>query len=174
MSERPSDRLEVHGTVFKIAATVAEKQGHFAVRHAVFVDEQRLFAHTDVDEIDEHALHLVAVESATGEVTGAVRVYRDHDDVWYGARLAVARDHRHSPAAIGANLCRLAEQVVATRGCNTFLARVQAQNVGFFIRLGWTPQGELFDYCGQPHQRMQASLACQAQLLAEAHAGPPA
>ncbi|MGQ0604297.1 MAG: MSMEG_0567/Sll0786 family nitrogen starvation N-acetyltransferase [Anaerolineales bacterium] len=169
MNDRPSDRLEVNGTMFKIAETVAEKHGHFAVRHAVFVEEQHLFASTDVDEIDDHAFHLVAIESATGEVAGAVRVYRDHDDVWYGARLAVALTHRQSAASIGANLCRLAEQVVATRGCNTFLARVQVQNVIFFRRLRWTPLGEPFEYCGQPHQLMLASLACKAQVLAEAH-----
>lgn len=168
MNDRPSDRLAANGTVFKIAETVAEKQGHFAVRHAVFVEEQGLFTNTDVDEIDEYAIHLVAVESATGEVTGAVRVYCDHDDVWYGARLAVSNDHRYSAASIGANLCRLAEQVVATRGCNTFLARVQVRNLRFFERLGWTPQGEPFEYCGQPHQLMLASLACKAQLLAQA------
>jgi putative N-acetyltransferase (TIGR04045 family) len=171
-SDRPSDRLEANGTLFKIAETAAEKQGHFAIRHAVFVEEQKLFDQTDVDEIDEHALPLVAVDRLTGEVTGAVRVYCDHDDVWYGARLAVASAHRQSAASIGANLCRLAEQVVATRGCNTFLARVQAQNVVFFRRLRWTPLGELFDYHGQPHQLMQASLACKAQLLAEAQTHP--
>ena len=37
----------------KIVETAAEREGHFAVRRAVFVEEQGLFAETDVDAAPE-------------------------------------------------------------------------------------------------------------------------
>ena len=144
---------------YKIVETVAERQGHFAVRHAIFVDEQGLFAGTDVDEHDDQAIHIVAVAGDTGAVVGAVRCYPAGDDVWYGGRLAVLQAYRHHAAAIGANLCRLAEATVIEHGCRCFLAYIQLQNVRFFERLDWRAQGEPVIHCGEPHQVMAASLA---------------
>ena len=142
---------------FKLVETDAEREGHFAVRHAIFVDEQQMFPRTDVDEHDDAAIHIVAV-AAAGAVVGAVRCYPAGDDVWYGGRLAVLAAYRHHPAAIGPNLCRLAEATVIEHGCRRFLAYIQTQNVRFFQRLGWSVVGEPVDYHGQPHQLMAASL----------------
>jgi hypothetical protein len=38
--------------ICKVAETEAELQDYFAVRHAIFVDEQALFNGSDVDEYD--------------------------------------------------------------------------------------------------------------------------
>src|SRR5919108_6266435 len=91
----------------KIVETAAEREGHFAVRRAVFVEEQGLFAETDVDEHDDHAILMVAVDTRTGAVVGAVRCVAAGDDVWYGGRLAVLRASPRHPAAAGARPCRL-------------------------------------------------------------------
>ena len=146
--------------IFKPVETAAERQGHYDVRRAIFVDEQRLFHESEVDEQDEspETIHLVAVVAETGAVVGAVRCYSAGEGVWYGGRLAVLADYRHHPAAIGLNLCRLAEASVIQRACRRFLAYIQIQNVRFFQRLKWTPVGEPVDYHGQPHQLMAASL----------------
>jgi putative N-acetyltransferase (TIGR04045 family) len=145
--------------VFKRAETEAERAGYLAVRRAIFVEEQGMFQGSDVDEhdLDPATLHLVAV-SAKGEVVGAVRCYSAGEAVWYGGRLAVLAEYRRHPAAIGPNLCRLAEASVIEHGCRRFLAYIQLQNVRFFERLGWTTVGAPADYHGQPHQLMAASL----------------
>jgi putative N-acetyltransferase (TIGR04045 family) len=145
--------------VCKIAENTAEYQAYLAIRHAIFVEEQQLFDGTDVDEHDVDAIPIVAIDSLTDTVVGAVRCYHVGGDVWYGGRLAVLPVYRHSAAAIGANLCRLAEATVLAHGCRQFLAYIQPQNVRFFQRLGWRPIGEPASYHGQPHQLMQASLA---------------
>lgn len=146
--------------IFKPVQTPAERRGHFDVRRAIFVEEQHLFHESEVDEQDESpgTIHLVAVVAETGAVVGAVRCYPAGEDVWYGGRLAVLADYRHHPAAIGLNLCRLAEASVIQRDCRRFLAYIQIQNVRFFQRLRWTPVGDPVDYHGQPHQLMAASL----------------
>ncbi len=146
--------------IFKIAETEAERTEYFAVRQAIFVEEQGMFHGTDVDEHDEdpRTIHLAAVNTETGAVVGAVRCYTAGDDVWYGGRLAVLPEYRHHPAAIGPNLCRLAEASVIEHGCRRFLAYIQVQNVSFFRRLHWNTVGEPVDYHGHPHQLMAASL----------------
>jgi putative N-acetyltransferase (TIGR04045 family) len=146
--------------IFKCVETDAERRGHYAVRQAIFVEEQQMFHGTEVDEHDRdpETVHLVAVVAETGAVVGAVRCYPAGDDVWYGGRLAVSAEYRHHPAAIGPNLCRLAEASVIERGCRRFLAYIQIQNVRFFKRLKWTAVGEPMEYHGQPHQLMAASL----------------
>ena len=148
--------------VCKIVETAAERDGHFAVRRAVFVEEQGLFEGTDVDEHDDGAVLMVAVDMHARAVVGAVRCIATGGDVWYGGRLAVLRAYRRHPAAIGASLCRLAEATVIAHGCRRFLAYIQLQNVAFFEHLGWRCVGEPVVHYGEPHQIMAASLAAAA------------
>ncbi len=147
--------------ICKIAETEEERQGHFAVRRAVFVEEQGLFAESDIDEYDRHAVPLVAVDRDSGAIVGAVRCYEAEAGVWYGGRLAVLKEARLNSDAIGPRLCKLAEKVVIERNCRRFLAYIQLQNVRFFERLGWQQIGEPVLHFGQPHQLMQASLAAK-------------
>lgn len=142
---------------YKIAYTEEEYQGHFAVRHAVFVEEQAVFEGSDRDEHDDDALHIVAIDDDKGQVVGAVRIYPAGDDVWYGGRLAVLPSYRSG--SVGSRLCILAEAtVVAQRGVQ-FLAYIQTQNVHYFERLRWRKVGDVVVYSGRPHQLMAASLA---------------
>jgi putative N-acetyltransferase (TIGR04045 family) len=150
--------------ICKIAETEEERQGHFAVRYAVFIEEQGLFEDSDIDEYDRHAVPLVAVDRDTGDIVGAVRCYEAEDGVWYGGRLAVLKEARLNTNAIGPRLCKLAEKVVIERGCHRFLAYIQLQNVRFFERLGWQKVGEPVLHFGQPHQIMQASLAAAKKI----------
>ncbi|MDX1522228.1 MAG: GNAT family N-acetyltransferase [Anaerolineae bacterium] len=150
--------------ICKIAETETERQGHFAVRQAVFVDEQGLFTDSDIDHFDRAAVPLIAVDRDSGAIVGAVRCYETEPGVWYGGRLAVLKAARHDTSAVGPRLCKLAEKVVIERGCHRFLAYIQLQNVRFFERLGWRCVGEPVEHFGQPHQLMQASLAAAKKI----------
>ncbi len=144
--------------VYKVAETEEELTGHFAVRRAIFVEEQQMFEGSDKDEFDAHAVHLVAILEDTGRVVGAVRCYSTDDGTWYGGRLAVAKDCRRLGVLVGPRLVRLAEDVVRQRGCRRFLAFVQPQNVRFFQHLGWRAVGTPEVHYGQLHQTMEANL----------------
>lgn len=144
--------------ICKVAATEEERRGHFAVRQAVFVEEQGLFVGSDVDEHDEDAIHIVAVDRKSGEVVGAVRCYEEETGIWFGGRLAVLEPHRHSLRAVGPRLVRFAEQTVARRNPRHFLAYIQLQNVRFFERLGWQKIGEPAFHVGVPHQVMESGI----------------
>jgi putative N-acetyltransferase (TIGR04045 family) len=134
----------------RLAADAAELEGHFAVRRAVFVEQQRLFA-DDRDEHDAGALHAVAV--VDGAVVGAVRLYPLNGTLWKGDRLAVLPGHR-----FGAELVRFAVRTAGERGGSRMVAQVQVANVRFFERLGWECDGEAALYRGVMHQPMAIAL----------------
>ncbi len=142
--------------IFKIADCEEELDHYFAIRHSVFVIEQGMFTESDRDEHDRNAIHLIAKDSGTGQVIGAVRCYPNGDGSWYGGRLAVIKDHRHGATGIG--LVRKAVSLMAKQGCPRFLAHIQMQNVPYFLRLGWQTIGPPEDYHGLPHQLMEANL----------------
>jgi putative N-acetyltransferase (TIGR04045 family) len=144
----------------KFAASRWERDGAFALRRAVFCDEQRLFDGDDRDAIDDYAIAIVALSMmgvAADSVVGTVRIHEDQPGLWRGSRLAVERDFRRI-GAIGATLIRLAVSSANAMGCKTFLAHVQAQNRALFEQMHWRTLEEV-ELHGQPHVKMQADLA---------------
>jgi radical SAM protein (TIGR04043 family)/putative N-acetyltransferase (TIGR04045 family) len=149
--EQPPEKLVCHPV-----RTRREGQRAAAIRHRVFVEEQRLFPETDRDENDPRSIHLVA-ENA-GEIVGTVRVFPvENNGHWIGGRLAIQKDFRFSGA--GEALVREAVAQVKRQGCARFTAHIQQRNVPFFSRLGWKPVGPVFEYRGKPHQLMEADLS---------------
>jgi putative N-acetyltransferase (TIGR04045 family) len=136
-----------------------EAEEAFRLRRAVFCIEQGIFVGDDRDDIDQAAQQLVAVSCLGGmpeQVVGTVRIHRDHDNVWFGSRLAVhAAFRRHGK--IGATLIRLAVSSAHALGCETFLAHVQSQNVPLFLAMHWDVLAEEM-LLGRPHHLMQVQL----------------
>ncbi len=157
----------------KAATEPWELAGAAALRRAVFCDEQKIFTDHDRDDIDAHAIHLVALSTVAvlaDEVVGTVRIHRAEDGpgVWWGSRLAVDRRYRRV-GALGAALIRLAVSSANGQGCHRFLAHVQAQNELMFRHLHWQRLSAV-EIRGLPHVFMQADLAAYPPL-ADAPAG---
>jgi putative N-acetyltransferase (TIGR04045 family) len=130
-----------------------ERSVCFEIRKQVFVDEQKLFSDTDLDEHDKEALHLAAVSN--DKIIGTVRIYREEEDVWVGGRLAVKKRYR---GKAGKLLVLKAVEIVKANNAKVFKAVIQADNVPFFINLKWKPVGEMFLHHGQMHQLMQSQF----------------
>lgn len=143
----------------KFATDTFEQRGAALLRHRVFCEEQGLFQGDDRDAIDAYAIPIVALSSlgiVTDEVVGTVRIHEEEPCVWWGSRLAVDGRYR-KVGALGSALIRLAVSSAHARGCETFLANVQAQNVPLFRRMHWTTVHET-EIHGLPHHHMQADL----------------
>jgi putative N-acetyltransferase (TIGR04045 family) len=141
----------------RLADGAEELAAHHAVRHRVFVVDQRLFVGNDRDERDllPDTLHAVGVDD--GIIVGAVRLYPlDGRGLWQGDRLAVlpAARVRH----LGALLVRFAVATAGERGGHTMVARIQLPNVRFFEHLGWHADGPPGPYHGVIHQPMAIPL----------------
>ncbi|SDZ60810.1 putative N-acetyltransferase, MSMEG_0567 N-terminal domain family [Jannaschia faecimaris] len=146
--------------LIRLATESWEIGGAASLRHRTFVTEQGIFEGHDRDVTDRHALPLVAIStmaSEADEVVGTVRIHEDTPGVWWGGRLAVAPAYRRV-GRLGVELIRLAVGTAHARGCHTFLAHVQMQNVAMFESLEWQSVGET-DLRGHPHMKMQANLA---------------
>ncbi len=154
----------------KFAASRWEQGGAYALRRAVFCDEQRMFAGDDRDGADEYAITIVALSMmgvAADRVVGTVRIHEEEPGLWWGSRLAVERECRRI-GAIGATLIRLAVSSAHAMGATTFLAHVQTQNGPLFRQMHWETLAEL-DLRGRPHLKMRADLTkyspCHAPAL---------
>lgn len=141
---------------FKLATTPQEIAAHFALRHAIFVEEQGVFNGSEIDSIDEIAYPIVATVGHPSQVVGVVRIYEQAPRIWYGGRLGTHRDYRRG-WQIGKGLIEKAVTTANAWGCDQFLATVQPQNVRFFERLHWRSLQEL-TICDRLHYLMEADL----------------
>jgi len=137
-----------------------ERREYHRLRRDIFCAEQGIFPNDDRDAVDAVALPIVALGCIAGagdDVVGVVRIHEPEPGLWWGSRLGVHAQFRRI-GSIGAELVRLAVCTATARGCHTFLAHVQSQNVEFFERLHWTSQEQVVLH-GRPHHRMSADLA---------------
>lgn len=150
----------IHTVRIKLVSKQWELAATQALRRAVFCDEQGIFHGDDRDDVDAWALAIAAMmasEDGQQEVVGTVRIHEQAPGVWHGSRLAVAR-HARRVGSVGSGLIRLAVSTAHARGCHTFLAQVQSQNVPLFEKLHWHRIADV-DVHGRPHTLMQADLA---------------
>ena len=144
--------------LFKLARNHSEITAYYALRRKIFVEEQALFQHDDVDTLDAIAHSIIAIEADAPslEVLGVVRIYEAEPCLWYGGRLGTHPDRRKG-WQIGKGLIHKAVTTANAWGCDRFLATVQIQNVRFFKRLHWDSLEEI-EIRGITHHLMQADL----------------
>ncbi|TAK78952.1 MAG: GNAT family N-acetyltransferase [Aquabacterium sp.] len=161
----PYDAHVPSAFLVKLADAGWERREAAALRRAVFCHEQGVFAGDDRDAIDAAdglAHTIVALSCVAGQpdqVVGTVRIHEwpDAPRTWTGSRLAVhAAFRRHGH--LGSALIRAAVGTANARGCDRFMAQVQAQNVELFQKLNWRLLDRI-EVHGRPHGVMQAGLA---------------
>jgi len=145
----------------RVARTAREREEYFALRRAIFCDEQGLFDGDDRDACDDAAIPIVCLASAdTGaadaRVVGVVRVWEEASGDWWGGRLGVEPAFR-TVGAVGRWLVQTAVGSARAWGAWRFRATVQEANVLFFRRLRWQTRAEL-QILGHPHHLMEADL----------------
>ena len=136
----------------------------FAVRRAVFVEEQGVPRELEYDTYDSTAVHVLAVR-ADGVPLGTGRLLHGEDatgktgaDASVGSlgRLAVTGDARG--LGVGAALVRAIEDAARERGLAAVDLHAQTQALGFYERLGYTAYGPEFPDAGMPHRAMRRAL----------------
>ncbi|MGH8930545.1 MAG: MSMEG_0567/Sll0786 family nitrogen starvation N-acetyltransferase [Egibacteraceae bacterium] len=135
---------------------VSDLAVHYEIRREVFVHEQGFFVGDDRDDRDDDPTTLHAVGLCGLDAAGTVRLYPLGEGLWKGDRLAVLPAYRR--CNVGGPLVRFAVATAGDLGGRRMIATVQAQNVRFFVRLGWAPIGDLVPYLGHPHQGMEIPL----------------
>ncbi|WP_250556789.1 MSMEG_0567/sll0787 family protein [Pseudonocardia lacus] len=142
-----------------------------ALRRRVFVDEQGLFAGSDLDDVDADPRALVLLaRGPSGEALGGVRLgpaRPGEPDIgwWAGSRLAVDPTARRGAVRVGAALVRAACTRAEAAGVLRFDATVQAAGERMFARLGWERVGDV-EHIGRAHVLMRFPIGRVAALAA--------
>ncbi|SFN82162.1 MSMEG_0567/Sll0786 family nitrogen starvation N-acetyltransferase [Xenorhabdus japonica] len=144
--------------IIKTVSEDWELRQYYGLREATFRNEQKILKE-DRDEYDFKALGIIAIGKMFGErdrVIGAVWIFPDIEQTWYGGRLCVDPLYRHYHT-IGKALINAAVSIAKNLGCRTFLTTVQTQNERYFQKLGWNSLRQL-TIANIPHILMQAQI----------------
>jgi predicted GNAT family N-acyltransferase len=126
----------------------------FDLRCEVFCVEQGVPIELEMDELDQCATHLVAL--LDDRVVGTLRIL-EHDGAAKVGRVAVRAASRR--AGIASRLMERAATIASGRGFGEIVLHAQVTVTGFYRRLGYVEEGDLFDEAGIPHVAMRKKIA---------------
>lgn len=138
----------------RLAVTPQERAAAYAVRHQVFVVEQRVPVDLERDAHDETADHFLACRD--GRAVGAARLLVE-GAVAHVQRVAVLAELRGQ--GLGVALMGAVESRAMARSVSRVELHAQLHARGFYERLGYRAYGEVFDDAGIPHIAMAKQLA---------------
>ena len=136
--------------VCKIVTTEHELQQAFAVRNAVFVQEQQVPQELEWDEYETIALHVIGTVGEKVVATGRLRFFDAYTKI---ERVAVLKPYRRQ--GIGTSLMQFLMKESGKRGKNTFMAHVQVAVREFYEQLGFTQISDMFMEAGIEHIKME-------------------
>ena len=134
--------------------TPDEYQAIRAVRLRVFIQEQGIDPALEYDELDDTAVHAIAL--VDGAPSGTGRLVPDEPGVARIGRMAVdAAWRRHG---VGSHLLRILEAEAQRQGYHTALLHAQTYVQAFYQALGYQAEGEPFWEAGIEHVAMTRAI----------------
>ena len=132
----------------------------YAIRYAVFIEEQGIPTELEIDAYDPVAEHALAFMD--GQCVATARIYLDEQDPSKAkiGRMAVLKDFRGQ--GIGTALLGEAIRVGMMQGASVFELHAQQSATSFYAKLQFKPDGAIFDEVGIPHQCMRLVLGAPA------------
>ena len=119
-----------------------------AIRFEVFVDEQKVPAEIELDDMDAVCLHAVAYD-ASGVAIGTGRLLPDG----HIGRMAVRQPGRGT--GVGGAILTLLMEKARERGDAAVVLNAQTVAAPFYARHGFVQQGEQFEEAGIAHVEMR-------------------
>lgn len=127
----------------------------YALRHTVFVEEQKVPVELERDDLDARAIHLLA--TFDGRPMGAARIVLKGDTGKIG-RVCVLPEARGT--GLGAALIRECLAILQNMpGIIRAALGAQVDALGFYEKLGFTAYGDIFDDAGIDHRMMEQRIA---------------
>ncbi|MEO0939542.1 MAG: GNAT family N-acetyltransferase [Pseudomonadota bacterium] len=122
------------------------------LRRIVFIEEQNVPEHEELDGLDATALHVLAADE---EPVGCARILLKSNVAKIG-RVCVLPSHRGT--GLGADIIRHCIEVAKAYGASRAVLGAQTHALGFYEKLGFTAFGAVYDDAGIPHQDMERPL----------------
>ncbi len=130
------------------------------VRMKVFVEEQKVPRHLEVDELDgvNQAIHVILRDEMSLRAVGTARIKRVDPETAKIQRVAILKEERL--AGRGRTLMNFVESTAYEQGCKRAILDAQLTAEPFYQRLGYTRvSDETFLDAGILHVRMEKRLA---------------
>jgi predicted GNAT family N-acyltransferase len=147
--------VEVH-----VAETAAEREDAIAIRKTVFIEEQDVPEHLELDGRDQECLHFVAYDGDDPVGAARLRPLEDTGDAGVTTakveRVAVLEGRREE--GIGEATMATLESTARRRGFEQLILHAQTHVEGFYSRLGYETTSDVFEEAGIPHVEMEKSL----------------
>lgn len=139
-----------------IARTEQQKKDAFAVRKKVFVEEQNVPLHLEIDDFDtsDDIVHFVLYDEDT--VIGAARIRESEPGVAKIERVCI--DSTYRGKNLGLLIMQEIEQHVRTLPFTTMKLNAQTYAIPFYEKLGFTVTSIEFLDAGIPHRSMEKKL----------------
>ncbi len=118
-----------------------------SLRTEVFVKEQKVPVELEVDEMDPHSRHVVAV-TVEDHLIGTARLLPD----CFIGRMCVIRSWRGR--GVGSAMLEFLIAYAREQGMPELRLNAQLSALPFYLRHGFVPQGEIFVEAGIDHQQM--------------------
>ncbi len=146
----PFNKVRVETNSWQVLGNAAQ-----GIRHAVFVEEQRIPAELERDPADTGCIHAVAFD-ADGQPMGTGRLLPLPDGVMKLGRLAVLRSWRGR--GVGQALLQALLDAARGQGAREVMLHAQQSAASFYLEAGFQPRGEEFMEAGIPHLEMVLAL----------------
>lgn len=138
----------------KVVSTEQEKQSAFEVRMKVFVEEQGVPQHIELDEFDDTAIHFIVLKDQ--EVIGAARLRELSIGIGKVERVCILKEHRGM--RLGVLIMEYVEAYAVQNGWQKLKLNAQVYAIPFYEKLGYIVTSPEFLDAYIPHRAMEKIL----------------
>ncbi|MFC7365373.1 MULTISPECIES: GNAT family N-acetyltransferase [Bhargavaea] len=138
----------------KLASTETEREDAFTVRKAVFVEEQGVPIHIELDDLDQEAVHFIAYDGEQPIAAGRIRDIGD--GVGKVERVCVLPEYRGR--RLGQQMMVMLEEHARKVGLSKIRLNAQNHAVPFYEKIGYSVTSPEFMDAGIPHRVMEKPI----------------
>lgn len=138
----------------KVVTTEEEKQLAFHVRMKVFVEEQGVPRHLELDEFDQEAVHFIVQKD--NEIIGAARLREIEPGFGKIERVCILKEFRG--LKLGASIMKFIEEYAVEHHWKKLKLNAQVYAIPFYEKLGYTVTSPEFLDAYIPHRAMEKSI----------------
>lgn len=138
----------------KVVTSEQEKQLAFHVRMKVFVEEQGVPRHLELDEFDQEAVHFILQKD--NEVIGAARLREIEPGFGKIERVCILKEFRG--LNLGASIMKFIEEYAANHNWHKLKLNAQVYAIPFYEKLGYEVTSPEFLDAYIPHRAMEKSI----------------
>lgn len=137
----------------KIVDNQKELNLAFSIRKIVFVEEQGVPAHLELDDQDKHAVHFIVKDTQKDQVIGAARLRIIENHIGKVERVCILKEHRGKN--LGLLIMKQVENYAVSQGLEKLKLHAQSYAIPFYEKISYSVTSPEFLDAGIPHRTME-------------------